>query len=588
MDKKPKFDKKLDNFSTYLSKIDQTNPIQFHIKNNFFYANADIIIFSQSGTEKKSQIDILEEKGNYIKIKKKKDQVRQLNPKTVREDSPITKAKKFMQGKLIHRKKNSLAEKKQKDSFANNVLIKKNSNQQKCNLTLNNQKSSESKVLPKVLREKSTQELVDYFSDLSFLHKPSDKGENKLPLTSERKRNSLVNCLNLRNTFNCTTLSNSNTIVNTEPIDTQKRNNYQKTMMLQTINDSDRKNFFGLSKGISSSQTSSHLEIIRSLDLIQKKSSIINSFYHKTNNSEVSFPLLDTEITNEGEMKDLKRPPKRSFTTIGNMNITKNESAKEKIEKRMLIEPIMKSSISSKEEYKAYFLPESFKKTYPELVKKFRMIQDYKTNFNEKMIKNHFFQEKLEKKIDEFIETNEKKLEESKEAFTKQDKIFTDYTKQLLYKTVKKENKKDVKNSPSLLETLRPNIELREYKYLNTIKPKFKKLGDFKLLVIPKEIKEQKMIENPIFPTEKGVAETVKNVYFMDKITNLKERRFLEKLSVPRNEPTTNRFVKGMIKTCDFIENENIILSNKIKKVSKRLTKRLDFITSKNAYIVTK
>jgi hypothetical protein len=588
MDKKPKFDKKQDNFSTYLSKIDQTNPIQFHIKNNFFYANADIIIFSQSGTEKKSQIDILEEKANYIKIKKKRDQLKQLNPNTMREDSPITKAKKFMKCKLYHRKKNSIAEKKQKDSFANNVLIKKNSSQQKCNLTLNNQKSSESKVLPKVLREKSAQELVDYFSDLSFVHKPSDQGDKKLLSSYQRKRNSLINCLNIRTTFNCTTLSNSNTIVNTEPTETQKTNNHKKTMMLQTINDSDRKNFFGLSKGISSSQTSSHLEIIKSLDLLQKTSSIVNSFYHKTNNSEVSFHLLDTEITNGGEMKDIKRPPKRSFTSIGNMNISKKDCGKDKIEKRMLIEQNMNSLISNKDEYKGYYLPESFKKSYPELVKKFRMIQDYKSNFNEKMIKNNFFQEKLEKKIDEFIQTNEKKLEESKEAFTKQDKIFTDYTKQLLYKTVKKENKKDIKNSPSLLETLRPNIELREFKHLNTIKPKFKKLGDFKLLVIPKEIKEQKRIENPIFPSEKGVSEKVKNVYFKDKITNLKERRFLEKLSVPRNEPTTNKFVKGMIKTCDFIENENIILSNKIKKVSKRLTKRLDFITSKNAYIVTK
>ena len=203
------------------------------------------------------------------------------------------------------------------------------------------------------------------------------------------------------------------------------------------------------------------------------------------------------------------------------------------------------------------------------------------------MTQNDYFKNSIEKKLDKFIEKSDKVLEESKETFHKQDKLFRQKIKQLLYKNLKYEFKKETIDEPTYLETLRPTIELKEYRYLKKIKPKFKKLGDFKILLIPKELRKKKNDDEIVFH-DRRVIDTVKNAYSKDKTTSLKERRFIDKLSEPRMEYPNNKFVKGMLKTCDFIENENIIISNKIKKTSRNLKKKLDYITAKDAFLMTK
>jgi len=175
-----------------------------------------------------------------------------------------------------------------------------------------------------------------------------------------------------------------------------------------------------------------------------------------------------------------------------------------------------------------------------------------------------------------------------KSSFFVENKKYEKKIKQLIFKTIKYEFKKEHVETPTYLETLRPTIELKEYRHLKKIKPKFKKVGNIKLLVVPKEIKQEKKKQEDLFIADRRVVDTVRNAYSREKTTNLKEKRFIDKLSVPKGSPINNNFIQGMLKTCNFIENENIHISNRIKSVSRRLTKKLNFVNARDAFVVTK
>ena len=557
---------KYETLSLYLSKIDKTNPIEFHVKNNYFYDNANIIVFSQSGTEKKSHLDVLSEKLIYSKKKFQIDDGSSINNYTrkSKEESPTIKINNILQQKLTN-KDNSQS--KKNIISRNNIYINTNysaaQKSQTNTFSSKNFRHESSKILKsKDLRKKNANELFEYFSA------KTSSNQTLFP--------SLHPNVSLNSTSKYLTNTNSNFKNKTSFSKLNKNDQIEG----ETINLSKSKiNFNKIESGnlkLSKTEKKIHNSRIKlrrkySEDYLKTKSSFI--FESKLSLHEIS--KLNESYVN------------KSNVISNNMNSTRGDKNTKTSKKKIkMVNDTVKEFINEEMNN----IPNRFKKQYPELVKKFNNILEYKSKIDDNLRKNEINKLQLENKLDDFIKKSDKNLLEFKEHFFKQDKIFRSRIKQLLYKTLKYEFKKEIAELPTYLETLRPTVELKEYQYLKKIKPKFKKLGNIKILIIPKELKKERKNDQDIIFKDKRVVDTVRNAYSKEKTTSMKERRFIDKLSIPRNPICSNKFITGFIKTCDFIENENIIVTNKIKKTSKKLSKKLDFIshTSKEAYLVTK
>jgi hypothetical protein len=130
------------------------------------------------------------------------------------------------------------------------------------------------------------------------------------------------------------------------------------------------------------------------------------------------------------------------------------------------------------------------------------------------------------------------------------------------------------------------NKKIKEKKYtFQNPNPKFKKIGDMKILKIPESFKEDKNIINVhnhlldnISSSEKR---NIKEIYKSVKIKELKKNSYFEKLSSPRIQTANKDFLTSVLQDFSDVEKQNLMIKNKILNTREKFSKSSMHINSK-------
>lgn len=135
-------------------------------------------------------------------------------------------------------------------------------------------------------------------------------------------------------------------------------------------------------------------------------------------------------------------------------------------------------------------------------------------------------------------------------------------------------------------ELLKYKTIIKKIKEEKPIKPKFKKLGDCKVMVIPKIIKDSTKIIN----FEKAAIRNNAEELINDQRVDIRSKKYFTSISTPKiqsNSKSINLKVCDTLRSkCDKIEINNLQLRNKIKITKKKFSKESMYLNPKSAFII--
>jgi hypothetical protein len=115
--------------------------------------------------------------------------------------------------------------------------------------------------------------------------------------------------------------------------------------------------------------------------------------------------------------------------------------------------------------------------------------------------------------------------------------------------------------------------------------PKFKNIGDIKILKIPESFKEDRNIinlDNHLLDNVSSKEKrNIKEIYKTVKIKELKKNSYFEKLSSPRIQISNKDFLTTVLQDFSDVEKQNILIKNKILNTREKFSKSSMHINSK-------
>jgi hypothetical protein len=183
------------------------------------------------------------------------------------------------------------------------------------------------------------------------------------------------------------------------------------------------------------------------------------------------------------------------------------------------------------------------------------------------------------------------KINSSSKSKIKLDKLNVKIIQKLALKSLMPSRKSPEKINPSEQgqDAARSKTLIKKIKEEKPLKPKFKKLGDCKVMIIPKIIKNSTLITHQ-HNFEKTVIRNNAEELINDQRVDIKSKKYFTSISTPKSQPSSKSLNSKVCETlrskCEKIEINNLRLRNKIKITKKKFSKESMYLNPKSAFII--